>query len=132
MRYRLRLSPLTRYGLVALYALIGVVLGVGALVGELDPGYRVICVAGVGSVAFSLRALLGAAVVVRDDALVLQRSWPARRVIPWYRIEMVDVLPGFWNLEIQLNSGERVEVPPVQELDELYRLVEHQRTHLDA
>ena len=126
------MSRPARIGCSVLYGVIGVVLAVGAIAAEVDTTYRIVCVVGLGSVAFSLRAVLGTVLIARDDALVVQRYWPVRRVIPWYRIEVVDVLPGFWNLEIQLNSGERIELPPVVELDELFRLVEHQRTHLDA
>jgi len=132
VRYRLRMSRTARVGCSVLYAVIGVVLAVGAVTAGVDTAYRVVCVIGLGSVAFSLRAILGTVIVARDDALVVQRYWPVRRVVPWYRIEVVDVLPGFWNLELQLNSGERIELPPVDELDELFRLVEHQRTHLDV
>ena len=42
------------------------------------------------------------------------------------------MIPGFWNLEIELNSGERVELPPVQNLNELYEEIERHRTALDA
>ena len=51
--------------------------------------------------------------IVRDEGLRVQKTWPHRRDIPWYRILATDVIPGFWNLELELNSGERVELPPV-------------------
>lgn len=126
------MSPIARAGCATLYATIGVVMGVGLASPDLAVEYRIICVLGVGSALFSLRAVLGRVLIVGSDGLVIQRYWPVRRFIAWYRIELVDVLPGFWNLELQLNSGERVELPPVDDLDGLYRTVEDRRSHLDA
>ncbi|MCU0311280.1 MAG: PH domain-containing protein [Acidimicrobiales bacterium] len=83
------------------------------------------CVAG-------LRILWGPVVVVRPEGLRIQRNWPLRRDIPWYRILAIDVIPGFWNLEIELNSGQRLALPAVDDLDRLYRLMEQHRQALDA
>lgn len=126
------MSRTSRVVISVVYGILGIVLAVGSTVPDMDTGYRVICAAGLVSVVFSLRSILGTVVKVSEDGLVVQRYWPVRRSMPWYRIELVDVLPGFWNLEVQLNSGERIELPPVAELDDLYQLIEHHRTHLDA
>ncbi len=83
------------------------------------------CVAG-------LRILWGPVVVVRDDGLRIQRNWPLRRTIPWYRVLAIDVIPGFWHLEVELNSGQRLALPAVDDLDRLYRLMEQHRQALDA
>ena len=69
---------------------------------------------------------------VRPRGLRLQRNWPFRRDIPWYRILQIDVIPGFWNLEIELNSGERLALPCVEHLNDLYHRMEHHRQALDA
>jgi hypothetical protein len=79
-----------------------------------------------------LRIVLGSVVVVRPQGLRIQRNWPIRRDIRWYRILSIDVIPGFWNLEIELNSGERIALPAVDELDDLYHRMEHHRQALDA
>ena len=41
-------------------------------------------------------------------------------------------MPGFWHLEIELNSGERITLPAVDDLERLYQLMEHHRQALDA
>jgi hypothetical protein len=79
-----------------------------------------------------LRILWGPVVVVRDAGLRVQRNWPLRRDIRWYRILAIDVIPGFWHLEVELNSGERLALPAVDDLDRLYRLMEQHRQALDA
>ena len=79
-----------------------------------------------------LRILLGSVVVVRPQGLRVQRNWPLRRDIPWYRMLEIDVIPGFWNLEVELNSGERLSLPCVENLDDLYHRMEHHRQALDA
>jgi hypothetical protein len=103
-----------------------------ALAGALEVWARAIS----GLVALAslagLRILWGSVVVVRPDGLRLQRNWPLRRDYRWYRILSIDVIPGFWHLEIELNSGQRIALPPVADLDRLYRLMEHHRQALDA
>jgi hypothetical protein len=79
-----------------------------------------------------LRILWGPVVVVRPEGLRVQRNWPIRRDYRWYRILAIDVIPGFWHLEVELNSGQRIALPPVDDLDRLYRLMEHHRQALDA
>lgn len=131
-RYRLRMSARLRYSAGAVYLLIAFVMASGLFAPDLAVEWRLLCLLGAVSGLFSARAVLGTAIVVRADGLVLQRYWPRRRFIPWYRIEFVDVLPGFWNLELRLNSGEIVELPPVRDLEDLFGRVEHHRSHLDA
>lgn len=79
-----------------------------------------------------LRILWGPVVVVRAEGLRIQRNWPLRRTIRWYRMLTIDVIPGFWHLEVELNSGERLALPAVDDLDRLYRLMEQHRQALDA
>lgn len=93
---------------------------------------RLLSLVGLVSAVLGIRTLLGAVLVVREEGLRIQKNWPRRRDIPWYRILATDVIPGFWNLEIELNSGERVELPPVQNLTGLYEEIERHRTALDA
>ena len=62
----------------------------------------------------------------------MQRNWPFRRDFRWYRILAIDVVPGFWHLEVELNSGERITLPAVDDLERLYQLMEHHRQALDA
>jgi hypothetical protein len=102
------------------------------VVGGGDFWIQAASVAGLLSSLAVLRVIVGAVVVVRDDGLRIQKVWPLRRDIPWYRILAVDVVPGFWHLEIELNSGERLELPPVADLEALYRDIERHRTALDA
>jgi len=87
---------------------------------------------GLVTAVLAVRMMVGAVVVVRDGGLRLQKNWPHRRDIPWYRILASDVIPGFWNLELELNSGERLELPPVADLNALYEDIERHRTALDA
>jgi hypothetical protein len=97
-----------------------------------DFWYRLASLLGFVTSLLAIRMLVGAVLIVRDDGLRIQKLWPLRRDIPWYRILSVDVVPGFWHLEIELNSGERLELPPVADLDGLYRDIERHRTALDA
>jgi hypothetical protein len=110
-----------------------VVLSVSwALAGALEVWVRIAsALVALASLA-GLRILWGSVVVVRPDGLRLQRNWPLRRDYRWYRILSIDVIPGFWHLEIELNSGQRIALPPVDDLDRLYRLMEHHRQALDA
>ena len=79
----------------------------------------------------ALRVVVGAAVVVREQGLRIQRLWPITRDLPWYRILSTEVVPGYWFLELELNSGERVELPCVEHLDDLYERIEAHRRDLD-
>jgi hypothetical protein len=131
-RYRWRLSPLGRAFRVVGLALCGLVLASVALEAHVELWWRALCFAGVVSAVLAIRMLVGAVLIVREDGLRLQKTWPKRRDIPWYRILATDVVPGFWNLEIELNSGERVELPPVADVEALYEDIERHRTALDA
>jgi hypothetical protein len=112
---------------------LGLVLFVpGALSGGLDPWVRAFATLSALLCLVGLRILWGSVIVVRPQGLRVQRNWPFRRDFRWYRILSIDVIPGFWHLEIELNSGERVVLPAVDDLDRLYQLMEYHRQALDA
>ena len=97
----------------------------------LDVWWRALSAVGLVTSVLALRVVLGAAVVVREEGLRIQRLWPLTRDIPWYRILSTDVIPGFWFLELELNSGERIELPAVEHLDDLYERIEEHRRDID-
>jgi hypothetical protein len=130
--YRLRMSLVRRVLLVAMLVVIALFFVPGVLSGALGVWWRLLSVAGLVLSIIALRIVLGPAIVVRQSGLRLQRNWPIRRDIPWYRILQVDVIPGFWNLEIELNSGERISLPCVESVDDLYEDLERHRTEIDA
>lgn len=130
--YRLRLSPLRRIALCVLLVLSSVFFLSGIVAADLSIWWRGLSAVGLVTALLGLRTIFGAVVVVKPEGLRIQRSWPIRRDIRWYRILEIDVLPGFWNLEIELNSGERVSLPCVDNLDELYEDMERHRQALDA
>jgi hypothetical protein len=130
--YRLRMSSLRRVLLVVMLVLIALFFVPGTVSGALDLWWRGLSAAGILLSLIGLRIVLGPAIVVRSSGLRLQRNWPLRRDIPWYRILQVDVIPGFWNLEIELNSGERIALPCVESVDDLYEDLERHRTEIDA
>jgi hypothetical protein len=130
--FRLHMRPFARAVRTLVLVVCLVLAASWALLGTSDVWFRVAsavlalaCVAG-------LRILWGPVVVVRPEGLRVQRNWPLRRDYPWYRILAIDVIPGFWNLEVELNSGQRLALPAVDELDRLYRLMEQHRQALDA
>jgi hypothetical protein len=131
-RYRLRMSPVARVVRVVLLSVIAVVFVPGVISPGLDLWWRAVSSVGLVTAVLGARMMLGAVLVVRDEGLRLQKNWPHRRDIPWYRILASDVIPGFWNLELELNSGERVELPPVGDINALYADIERHRTALDA
>ena len=94
--------------------------------------WRAVSLVGLVTAVLAIRTVVGPVLIVRDEGLRVQKLWPYRRDIPWYRILATDVVPGFWNLELELNSGERVELPPVDDLNALYDEIERHRTALDA
>ena len=104
----------------------------GVLDSHLDLWWRFVSVVGLVTSILAIRTVVGAVLIVREEGLRVQKTWPKRRDIPWYRILATDVVPGFWNLEIELNSGERVELPPVDDINALYDDIERHRTALDA
>jgi len=130
--FRLHMRPLPRVLRTLALVLCVVLASSWAVAGDSALWFRMAS----GAVALAslagLRILWGPVVVVRDDGLRVQKNWPLRRTYPWYRILAIDVIPGFWHLEVELNSGDRLALPPVDELDRLYRLMEHHRQALDA
>jgi len=130
--FRLRMSMLGRL-LRSAVLVLGLLLFVpGALTSQIDPWWRVFAVVGALACVSGLRILWGSVVVVRPQGLRIQRNWPFRREFRWYRILAIDVVPGFWHLEVELNSGERITLPAVDDLERLYQLMEHHRQALDA
>ncbi len=113
-------------------AVIGLFFLSGLVDAQLDLWWRFVSLVGLLSSVLSIRTLVGPVLIVSDKGLRVQKAWPRRRDIPWYRILATDVIPGFWNLEIELNSGERIELPPVADINGLYEDIERHRTALDA
>lgn len=130
-RYRLALSPMARGLRVAV--LVGVALAFLAMFGatDLDASWQIVSVIGFVLSLVGLRILVGPVVVVRSEGIRIQRNWPIRRDIPWYRIHEVEVVPIAWVLRLELNNGEEVELPAVENLDELFEQVEELRRRLD-
>lgn len=131
-RFRLRMSPVARALRAGVLGVIGVLFVPQLLTPGADAGWRLVALAGVASSVYGLRIVLGPAVVVRPEGLVLLHRWPRRREIPWYRFLEVDVVPGAWMLEVELNSGERLVLPAVEHVDVLYEAIEEHRHLLDA
>ena len=130
--FRLRVSAVGRLWRTVVLAL-GLVMFVPATLSSVVPGlWRVLLAVVVLSCLAGLRILWGSVVVVRSEGLRIQRNWPLRRDVRWYRILAIDVVPGFWHLEVELNSGERLTLPAVDDLERLYQLMEKHRTALDA
>jgi hypothetical protein len=126
------MSPLARTWRVVLLSIIAVFFIPGVAASDLDLWWRVVSLVGLVTAVLAVRMLVGSVIIVRDEGLRVQKNWPHRRDIPWYRILASDVIPGFWNLELELNSGERLELPPVADLNALYEDIERHRTALDA
>ncbi len=126
------MSVLRRGLTVALLVLVALFFVPGAVSAELPWWWRAMSGAGFVLSLLGIRTLLGAVLVVRHDSLRIYRFWPLRRDIPWYRILTIDVIPGFWHLEVELNSGERMALPPVRDIEDLYESMERYRQALDA
>jgi hypothetical protein len=113
-----------------------VVLSILFVPGLVDPALpttvRLGSALGVALSAFGLRVVLGPAVVVRPEGLRIFTWWPRHRDIAWYRVYAVDVVPDRWLLELELNSGERIALPVVERVDDLYEQIEDLRQRLDA
>ena len=131
-RYRWRLSRRRRVIQVTLLSLIGLFFLPGVFDSQLTVWWRFVTLVGLVSSLLAIRTVVGAVLIVSDKGLRVQKTWPYRRDIPWYRILATDVIPGFWNLELELNSGERVVLPPVADINALYEDIERHRTALDA
>ena len=130
--FRLRVSPLGRL-LRSAVLLLGLLMFVpGVIAAGIDLWWRLLFLVAALACAAGLRILWGSVVVVRPSGLRVQRNWPFRRDFLWYRILAIDVVPGFWHLEIELNSGERITLPAVDDLERLYQLMEQHRQALDA
>ena len=98
-----------------------------------DLWWRSMAVLAVACGVAGLRVLWGAAVVVGERGLRIYRPWwPLRRDLAWHRILATDIIPGFWFLEIEMNSGERIELPCVEHMDRLFDQIEEYRTRLDV
>jgi hypothetical protein len=131
-KYRWRLRRTSRVIRVAVLTLVALVLLPEVIASGISLWWRLLCLVGLVTAVLAIRTVVGPVLIVRDEGLRVQKLWPHRRDIPWYRILATDVVPGFWNLELELNSGERVELPPVDDLNALYDDIERHRTALDA
>jgi len=131
-RYRLRMSAFNRVFRSVLFVVIALCFVPAMLNPDIDTGVRVFSLVGVASSIYGLRIILGPAVEVRPEGLRVMSSWPRRRTIPWYRILEVEVIPGYWVLDVELNSGERFALPCVERVDDLYLNVQALRQDLDA
>ena len=126
------MSPVARAVRVVLLSFVALVFVPGVIASGIDLWWRAVSLLGVVISLVGVRMMVGAVLVVRDEGLRIQKYWPHRRDLAWYRILASDVIPGFWNLELELNSGERVELPPVGDINALYADIERHRTALDA
>jgi hypothetical protein len=126
------MSPITRALRVLVFTVCGLVLLAEASWSAVGWVWRLISAIGVVAAVLAVRIVLGPAIVVTPDALVIQRTWPAKRRIPWYRIDHAEVMPGFWTILVELIDGERLELPCVEHIDDLYANLEHYRTALDS
>ena len=130
--YRLQMSVLARLWRVVLYVVLAVLFVPGLVDPASPPMIRLGCAVGVGLAGMGLRVVLGPAVIVRAEGLRYFTWWPRHQDIPWYRVYAVDVVPGRWLLELELNSGERHTLPVVERVDALYEQIEDLRQRLDA
>ena len=130
--YRLRLSSLSRWGRTALLVVTTVIFVDGVVAPHGDTVWRVLSVVGLVLSVWGLRILHGPAVVLRASGLRLQPRWPLRRDVAWYQVFAVEVVPMSWNLELELNSGERLALPCVAHVDDLYERIERARAQLGS
>lgn len=126
---------MSRFTRVLRSALLGV-LG-GCFVPSLfdpatDPQWRLLCLVGLLSSIYGLRIVLGPALIVRDEGILVLSRWPFRRDIPWYRIYDVEVVPGYWMIDLELNSGEALSLPCVEHVELLFDDIQQGRERLDA
>ncbi len=131
-RYRLRMSRVNRILRTVMFTVIALCFLPAVFGGGIDTSVRLLSAAGILSSIYGLRIILGPAVEVRPDGLRLLKAWPRRRDIAWYRILEVDIVPGFWMLDLRLNSGEAISLPCVENVDDLYERIEELRSKLDA
>jgi hypothetical protein len=131
-RYRLRMSRVSRVLRTFVFVAIALCFVPAVIDGGIDLAVRALSLLGIVSSLYGLRVILGPAVEVRPEGLRLLKSWPRRRDIAWYQILEVDIIPGYWMLDIELNSGEQISLPCVERVDDLYERIEELRQLLDA
>ena len=132
VRYRLRMRSYTRVLRTLLLGFLGFMFVPAVFTQGVDAQWRILSIVGLVSSIYGLRIVLGAAVEVRPEGLRVLKTWPWRRDIPWYRIYQIDVVPGYWVLDLELNSGEQLELPCVEHVDDLFERIEEHRSRLDA
>ncbi len=125
------MSRFTRISRTILLSVLAIAF-VPMFLGGVDLQYRVLSLAGFASSLYGLRIVLGPSIEVRADGLTILQHWPFRRDLRWYQILEVDVIPGYWMLSIELNSGERIDLPCVEDVDALFDDIEERRHLLDA
>ncbi len=130
--YRRRMPALRRWSLTAVYALLALISLGGMVTEGADLAWRALSATALMLALWSIRIVHGRAIVVSDEYLRVQDRWPLKRDIPWYRILEVEVIPGLWTIGIELNSGVRIELPCVEDLDELYERIEERRHELGS
>jgi len=131
VRYRLRMARITRVLRTILLGTLGLMFVPAVIAVGVDLQWRTLSIVGLLSSIYGLRIVLGPAVEVRADGLRVFKRWPWRREIPWYRIYQVEVVPGYWVLDLELNSGEQLELPCVEHVDDLFERIEEHRQRLD-
>ncbi len=131
VRYRLRMRPLTRILRAGLLGFLVLMFVPAVVTAGVDLEWRVLSTLGLASSIYGLRIVLGSAVEVRPNGLRVLARWPWRRDIPWYRIYEIEVVPGYWVLDLELNSGEQLELPCVEHVDDLFERIETNRQRLD-
>lgn len=114
------MSLVRRWLTVGLLVVIAMIMAPGIISAAVDFQWRLVALFGVVTAVSGVRTLLGPIVVIDSGELVIQKNWPFRRRIPLNQINGIDVVQGFWNLEVELESGERVVLPCVEHLDALY------------
>jgi hypothetical protein len=129
-RYRMRMTPLVRTGRIAVFALCTLALSASAFAGG-PWWWRFASLVGLAVALLGLRTMLGAVVTVDDRYLTIQPYWPLRQRLTWYRIDHAEVVPGYWVVVLELNSGVRIQLPCVEDIDDLYHRVEYHRKALD-
>lgn len=124
--FRYAMSPRWRIGRSVGFSVVGLAL-LGMALGAPDAVGAILALVVVAWCARALRIVLGPAVVVADESLVVIRTWPRRRRVRWERVADVEVVPGSWVLRLDLDDGEVLELPPVERLDDLYERVQERR-----
>jgi hypothetical protein len=125
------MSRFTRISRTILLSLLALAF-IPMFIGGADLQYRALSLAGFASSLYGLRIVHGPTIEVRADGLTILKHWPFRRDLRWYQIFEVEVIPGYWMLSIELNSGERIDLPCVEDVDKLFEDIEERRHLLDA